>query len=152
MPEPDNRELCVTCFIAAKPERVWDIMTNRLIEYWCPKPWQTEIIELDWQAGGRCAMVMRGPDGASSEQEGIFLNVTPGRSFAFTDAVRHDLTPQEPFMIGIFQIAPEGEGTRYTASARHWTDAAMEQHKSMGFAEGWGIVADQLKQVAEAPD
>lgn len=152
MSEPNSRELSVTCFIAAKPERVWDIMTTRLTEYWCPKPWRTEIVELDWRAGGRCAMVMRGPNGESSENEGIFLNVTPGKRFAFTDALRHDLTPQGPFMIGIFEIAPEGDGTRYTASARHWTDEAMQQHREMGFAEGWGIVADQLKHLAEARD
>ena len=54
-----------------------------------------------------------------------------------------------PFMIGIFAIAPEGSGTRYTASARHWTAESMAHHQEMGFAEGWGAVADQLKALCE---
>jgi hypothetical protein len=40
-------------------------------------------------------------------------------------------------MIGIWSIEPEGSGTRYTASARHWTEEAMRQHQEMGFIQGW---------------
>ncbi|EEF25246.1 conserved hypothetical protein [Ricinus communis] len=52
-------------------------------------------------------------------------------------------------MIGIFEIAPEGNGTRYTASARHWTTDKLEEHRKMGFEEGWSAVAEQLKALAE---
>lgn len=144
-----NHELSVTRFIAAPPPHVWQIMTERLTEWWCPKPWTTEIIEQQWRAGGRTAMVMRGPDGEESPIEGLVLEFTPGRRFVFTDALTSDFTLQGPFMVGIFEIAPEGSGTRYTASARHWTAEAMEQHRTMGFAEGWGVCADQLKALAE---
>jgi uncharacterized protein YndB with AHSA1/START domain len=53
-------------------------------------------------------------------------------------------------MLGIWEIAPEGSGTRYTARARHWTSESMLHHKEMGFEEGWGICADQLKALCEA--
>ena len=61
-----------------------------------------------------------------------------------------DFTPAGPFMIGFWEIAPEGDGTRYTARARHWTEEAMQQHQEMGFVEGWGVCADQLAAICEA--
>ncbi|MEZ5707901.1 MAG: SRPBCC family protein [Blastomonas sp.] len=143
-------ELSVTRFIDASPESVWHIMSERMEEWWCPKPWTVEIIEHDRRAGGRSAMVMRGPEGEEAPQEGIFLEYTPGVRFVSTDAVRAGHYPSGPFMIGIWEIAPEGNGTRYTASARHWTEEAMKQHADMGFDEGWGICADQLKALCEA--
>jgi len=62
---------------------------------------------------------------------------------------RADWTPQKPFMVGIFEIEPDGEGTLYRATARHWTQEAMEEHRTMGFDQGWGAVADQLATLAE---
>ena len=121
-------ELSITRYIDAPPEKVWQIMTERLTEWWCPKPWSTEIIDLDWRSGGRCAITMHGPDGEEMPNEGLFLEVTPGRRFVTIDAVDSNLNPQGPFMIGLWEITPEGEGTRYKGSARHWTEEAMEQH------------------------
>ena len=34
----EANELSVTRLIAAKPDKVWDIMVNRTEEWWCPKP------------------------------------------------------------------------------------------------------------------
>ena len=52
-------------------------------------------------------------------------------------------------MVGLFEIAADGTGTRFTATARHWTDEAVEQHRAMGFDGGWGAMADQLKTLSE---
>lgn len=151
----EPNELAVEIFINAPPQKVWDIMTARQEEWWCPKPWRTEIIEQDWRAGGRTAMVMRGPnEGEEHMLEGIFLEVTPGVRFVTTDAVKTGglagaWAPQEAFMIGIWEVAPEGEGTRYRASARHWTAEARQQHADMGFTDGWQACAQQLKELAE---
>jgi|KBSSwiS6_1023812.scaffolds.fasta_scaffold04086_5 uncharacterized protein YndB with AHSA1/START domain len=142
-------ELKVTRHIAAPPETVWNVMTERMTEWWCPKPWTTEIIELDRRPGGRAAFVMRGPDGEEEPSDGIYLAYEPGRRFAFTDAMTADLMPQGPFMIGIFEIEPEGDGTRYTARARHWTEEALAQHREMGFEPGWSAVAEQLAALCE---
>lgn len=142
-------ELSVTRFIDASPEKVWDIMANRQEEWWCPKPWRIEMVAQERRAGGRSAMIMRGPEGEEMPQEGIFLEWTDGTRFVTTDAVTSDHRPADPFMIGIWEIEPDGDGTRYTARARHWTEDAMKQHAEMGFEEGWGACADQLKALAE---
>ena len=150
----DARELSVTRHIAAPPETVWDVMVNRQAEWWCPKPWRAEVDFQDRRAGGRCEMTFYGPDGEVMPQNGIYLAFDEGRRFVTTDAVvagetGGDFEPAGPFMIGFWEIEPEGDGTRFTGRARHWTDEALAQHQKMGFEQGWGIMADQLTALAE---
>ena len=142
-------ELSVTRLIAAPPEKVWDVMANRQEEWWCPRPWSIEMIAQERRAGGRSAMSMRGPEGEEMPQEGIFLAWEEGRRFVTTDAVTSDFRPAGPFMVGIWEIEPEGDGTRYTASARHWSEETMRQHAEMGFEEGWSACAAQLAELCE---
>ena len=143
-------ELPITRYIDARPAKVWDILANRQEEWWCPKPWSIEMIAQERHAGGRSAMIMRGPNGEEMPQEGIFLEWSEGKRFVTTDAVDADFQPTGPFMVGIWEIEPERTGTRYIARARHWTEEAMKQHEELGFEEGWGACADQLKALAEA--
>lgn len=145
----NDKELSVTRYIAAPPEKVWDILANRMEEWWCPTPWRVEIDHQNRRAGGRCAMTMYGPAGEVMPNEGIFLAWDEGRRIITTDALTGDFQPSGPFMVGIWEIEPEGEGTRYTGRARHWTDEALKQHQEMGFEPGWGAVADQLKALCE---
>ena len=144
-------ELTVSRLIAAPPEKVWQVITGRLEEWWCPKPWRTEINALEWHAGGAFDTTMRGPNPEDiSSAKGVMLEVIPNRRFVFTDALDSDWNTQTAFMVGIFELEPEAAGTRYTARARHWTVEAMEEHSRMGFAQGWQAVADQLAALAEA--
>jgi uncharacterized protein YndB with AHSA1/START domain len=142
-------ELSVTTFIDAPPAKVWEVMTRRQEEWWCPRPWRA-VFDVDekWP-GGRCDVTMYGPDGEVHPHRGIYLAYEEGRRFASTDAVTGDLEPSGPFMIGIWEVAPEGNGTRYTARARHWNEEDRERHEEMGFAEGWQACAAQLKELCE---
>lgn len=142
-------ELCVTRFIAAPVERVWQVLSTRQNEWWCPAPWRAEVDHQDRHAGGACRMTMYGPDGEVVPQNGIYLAYEEGRRFITTDAVTSDFEPAGPFMIGIWEVEAEGEGTRYTARARHWTRETMEQHEAMGFVEGWEACAAQLAEICE---
>lgn len=142
-------ELSITRFIAAPPAKVWDVMTNRIEEWWCPRPWRAEFDNLSRQAGGSANCTMYGPDGEIQMHPGTVLVWDEGRRFAFTDAIVDDLEPAAPFMLGIWEIAAEGDGTRYTARVRHWTEEALRKHEEMGFTEGWGACADQLKTLCE---
>lgn len=142
-------ELSVSRLIDAPPARVWDIMINRTNDWWCPKPWRAEMNFGERKPGTMTNCTMFGPDGEVNKHPGFILAWDEGRRFAFTDAIEGDLQPTGPFMIGIFAIAPEGTGTRYTGSARHWTAESMAHHREMGFEQGWGTVADQLKALCE---
>ncbi|WP_374126862.1 SRPBCC domain-containing protein [Sphingomonas sp. 28-62-11] len=121
---------------------------DRLVEWWCPNPWSTEVIENDMRAGGRSAMIMRGPNGEESAMEGVFLEVVPGERVVCTNAFTAGWVPQTPFMVGIMTFNDEDGKTRFTGIARHWDEASMHEHAAMGFGDGWAIVAAQLDAVA----
>jgi uncharacterized protein YndB with AHSA1/START domain len=143
-------ELSIERHIAAPPAAVWRVWTERLEEWWAPKPWTTRVIARDLRPGGRSAMIMSGPDGDTPPMEGVFLEVVPERSIVFTNAFSVGWIPQAPFMVGFFTFTPDGEGTLYRAGARHWNEDAMRGHEAMGFIEGWSTAAAQLAQLAEA--
>ena len=146
--------LTISRTIAAPPAKVWDVLVNRMEDWWCPKPWRAELTVQERFPGGRANMFMHGPDGEKMPHEGLYLAWDEGRRMVVTDAVKVDpetgaFLPSGPFMIGSWEIAPEGDGTRYTASARHWTEEAMNQHAEMGFEAGWNAAADQLQALCE---
>jgi uncharacterized protein YndB with AHSA1/START domain len=143
-------ELSVTRLIDAAPDKVWKVLTERTNEWWCPKPWRAEVNWGSRTPGGSTHTTMYGPNGEKNEHPGFILAWEEGRRIAVTDAIEGDLQPAGPFMLGIWEIAPEGSGTRYTGRARHWTSESMAHHKEMGFDEGWGIMADQFKELCEA--
>ena len=147
-------DLSVERHINAPPSRVWEIMTKRIADWWCPKPWTTTIVELDWRPGGAFHVIMRGPSGEADcqgEQSvgGVLLEVERERRFVFTDAISKGWQPQKPFIVGIFEIEVDGDGTLYRATARHWSAEDLKKHREMGFEAGWGAVADQLAGLAE---
>ena len=150
MTDTNGFELSITRIIDAPREIVYRAWTERLEEWFAPRPWTTRVIEQDFRAGGRSAVVMTGPNGETSEGDGVFLEVTPNERIAFTDAFKAGWVPQGPFMVGFFEFADEGGKTRYTGRARHWTDVSKQQHQAMGFADGWGKVAEQLAELAES--
>ena len=145
-------ELRIERIIPAPPEKVWDVMANRIEEWWCPKPRRAEFSTLERRAGGASICTMYGPDGEVHPHPGTVLAWDEGRRFAFTDAITGDLMPAGPFMIGIWSVEAEGDGTRYTALCRHWNEADCKRHEEMGFAEGWGACADQLVALSEGKD
>lgn len=144
-----SHTLSISRFIDASPDVVWEVLANRQNEWWCPAPWRAEVDEQDRRPGGVCKMTMYGPDGEVMPQNGMYLAYEEGRRFVTTDAIVDDFQPAGPFMIGIWEIAPEGTGTRYTATARHWSEEACRQHEEMGFLDGWNACADQLAALCE---
>lgn len=145
-------ELSVQQFINASPATVWQVMTEQLDDWWCPKPWRVQIDNIEWRAGGAFNTTMFGPEGETIPGTGVLLEFTPGKRLVFTDSLNADWEPQEAFMVGIMEICAEGDGTRYTGRARHWQADDLKQHESMGFHEGWQAVARQLAELSEHSD
>jgi uncharacterized protein YndB with AHSA1/START domain len=147
-----DRDLVITRDIAASPEKLYRCWTEpELMKQWfAPQPWTTSHAETDVRAGGSSLVVMRSPEGQEFPNPGVYLEVVPNRRIVATDAYTRAWEPSaKPFMTLILTFDDLGGGTtRYTARARHWSEADREAHEKMGFAEGWGRCTDQLAELA----
>lgn len=147
----DPRELSVTRLIRASPQTVWKVYVERTAEWFCPRPWTTPVVDWDLRVGGRANVEMASPEGERHPYSGVFLEVVPGSKLVSTGALTEGWVPQTGDMnfvrIDTFEV--EAGGTRYTSTARHWDEKAAETHRTMGFEQGWGAVADQLAALAE---
>ncbi|MGN7127110.1 SRPBCC family protein [Methylorubrum thiocyanatum] len=148
----DPRDLVLTRLIPAPRRALWRAWTEpELVKRWfAPKPYTTPVAELDVRPGGSNLIVMRSPEGQDLPNRGVYLEVVPDARLVVTDAYTSAWMPSEkPFLTVILTFTDEAGGTRYTARARHWTLEDRERHAAMGFAEGWGICADQLTEVVQ---
>lgn len=147
----EQRDLLLERLIAASPEALYRCWTEpELLMCWfAPLPWRTLSAELDLRVGGASLVVMGGPNGEKIPCPGVYLALEPGRRIVSTDAyVRPWLPSARPFMTLILSFTPEGEGTRYRAWVRHWSEADRKEHEAMGFHSGWGLCTDQLAGLA----
>ena len=148
----DSRDLVISRLLSAPAPALWRAWADPALlrTWWCPKPWQTEVLAFDFRAGGAFHTVMHGPDGERSDNPGCFLEVIPQQKIVMTSMLTADYRPAvSPFaMTTIINFADEQGGCRYTATVLHADDETREQHEQMGFFEGWNIVIDQLNDLA----
>ncbi len=147
MTDPTGRDLVLTRLIPATPAALYRAWTEPdLLERWfAPHPFTVAQAETDPRPGGATRIVMRGPDGTDFTSRGVYLELVENTRIVFTDAYTDSWEPAtKPFFTGIITFTPEGEGTRYTALARHWNAEDRAAHEAMGFHDGWGRCADQL--------
>ena len=146
-------DLVLERVIDASPEKIYRAYTDPAIlsQWFAPKPWRITDAVIEPKVGGRFDFVMHGPAGERFPNSGVFLEVVPNRRLISTDAFTPGWKPAgQPFMVARIELEPTGDGkTKYTATASHWTAAAMKQHEDMGFHDGWGQVADQLAEIVK---
>jgi uncharacterized protein YndB with AHSA1/START domain len=121
-----------------------------MAEWWCPKPWKTEVKAFDFRPGGAFHTYMTGPDGGVSDNPGCFLEIVPEQRIVGTSMLTGDWRPASPWIgiTSIFSMEDADGGTRYTARCMHRTADESRKHEEMGFYEGWGIMIDQLDEFA----
>ena len=148
---PSNGELTLTRVYDVSPDKLFRAWTDpELLKRWfAPRPYTTPVAELDVRPGGRCLIVMRGPDGAEIPCPGVYLEVETNRRLVSTDAFTEAWVPShKPFMTLELTFEDLGGSTRYTARIRHWSAEDCDAHEKMGFHQGWAQCADQLAEVA----
>ncbi len=148
-------DLVIDRVVPVPPARVYKAWTTaeHLKQWFCPKPWYVSECELELRPGGRFFTVMNGPQGERFENLGCFLELVPDRKLVFTDALLPGFRPAPtPFFTAFLFLEPVEGGTRYIAIARHGKPETVEQHRAMGFFEGWGTVIDQLVATLQAED
>ncbi len=148
-----DRDLVLSMLLDAPREKVYRCWTESdlLTRWFAPKPWSTPKALLDVRPGGASLVTMADEQGNEYPNPGQYLEVVPNERLVFTDAFVGDWKPSEkPFFTGFLTFEDAGNGkTKYTAVARHWSAEDAENHKKMGFHEGWGICAGQLEALAK---
>ena len=127
--------------------RVWDAWTKPelVVKWFTPAPWQTVACEIDLRPGGKFNTTMRSPEGQEFPNSGCYLEVVDQQRLVFTDGLLPGFRPAPAaFMTAILELRPEGNGTRYVATALHADTETRAKHEAMGFVDGWGKALDQL--------
>jgi uncharacterized protein YndB with AHSA1/START domain len=149
----DAHDLVISRLLRAPRATLWRAWADPalLTQWWCPKPWTTEVRAFDLRPGGAFHTVMRGPDGGLSDNPGSFVEVIPQARIVFTSLMTAGWRPAMPWLpfTAIITMADEGSGTRYTATAMHPDPATRGRHAEMGFDQGWNICIDQLDAFAQ---
>ena len=147
-------DLEITRLGAAPRAKVWRAWSDPdiLEQWWRPRPWVTEIRGFDFRAGGAFHTFMSGPDGGASDNPGVFLEVVPMERIVWTSMLIEGWRPATPWigMTGVFTLADEGAGARYSARRLHMDDADRKSHEEMGVFDGWGAAIQQLEEVARS--
>ena len=148
----EELDLIISRLLRAPRSRVWQAWADpeHLKQWWCPKPWTTEVRAFDLKAGGAFHTTMRGPDGGVSDTPGSFLHILPMERVVFTSLMTGGWRPATPWMpfTAIIAMEDEGEGTRYTAHVMHRDKAGRDSHEEMGFFDGWNSCITQLDDYA----
>ncbi len=150
----ESRDLVISRVLRAPRAALWRAWSDPdlLKEWWCPKPWTTEVRAFDLRPGGAFHTFMEGPDGNTSDNPGSFLEVVPQSRLVMTSMLTAGWRPNTPWLgfTAIITMADEGTGSRYIARVMHPDDATREQHEKLGFFEGWNIAITQLDEFASA--
>jgi len=148
----EAQDLVITRLVRAPRATLWRAWSDpgMLKEWWCPKPWTTEVRAFDMRPGGAFHTFMQGPDGGTSDNPGSFLEVVPQQRIVFSSLLLEGWRPATPWMAftAVITLADEGEGTRYVATVMHPDKATRDRHEEMGFFGGWNTCIDQLEAFA----
>ncbi|MFY9511495.1 MAG: SRPBCC family protein [Rubrivivax sp.] len=151
--ETSPTDLVISRLVHAPRATLWRAWTDPqlLQEWWCPKPWTTEVKAFDLRPGGGFHTFMQGPDGGSSDNPGCFLEIVPQQRLVFSSALVAGWRPVTPWMsfTAIITLADEAEGTRYVAQVMHPDQATRDRHEELGFHEGWNICITQLEALVQ---
>lgn len=146
-------DLSFTRTLAAPRQLLWECWTTpaHIKHFFVPRPHSVTSCEIDLRVGGRFNTSFN-VEGNEMQNLGVYLEVIEGEKLVFTDAYSEGWKPAaDPFMTAILEFADDGAGgTRYTATARHRSVEAKEQHEQMGFFDGWGTVVTQLEDYAKS--
>lgn len=151
-PDFDPRtDLEISRVLRAPPRAVYRAWTDpRAFEqWWLPAPTRCKVVELDLRPGGALVTQMSENGGPFvPHMNACFLDVVPNERIVFTTALVKGWRPAEhPFITALIDLVPHPDGTDYRAHVMHKDGEQRQQHLTLGFADGWGAVLEQLSAV-----
>lgn len=147
-------DLVISRLLRAPRAALWRAWADPqlLRQWWCPKPWTSEVRAFEFCAGGDFHVLMQGPDGGVSDNPGSFLDVVPEQRVVFTSLCTGGWRPATPWMpfTAVITLVDEAGGTRYLVRVMHPDRATSERHRELGFDAGWNACIDQLEALAQS--
>jgi uncharacterized protein YndB with AHSA1/START domain len=155
VPNPKT-DLVLERVIDVPRELVWTAWTmpEHLLQWYTPRPWQTIECEINLRPGGIFRTMLQSPEGKRFPYVGCYLDVVENERLVWTFALKPGYRPatwtsEVPVYTTVINLTPHGKATKYTAVAMHKDEDGKALHDKMGFHQGWGIVLDQLVEVAK---
>ncbi|PXY33212.1 polyketide cyclase [Prauserella coralliicola] len=148
-------DLSIERVIRAPRKVVWAAWTDpgSLAQWWVPAPTLCRVDRLEVRPGG--AFVTRISDDGDMfvpHVDACFLLVDEFERIVFTNSVDSAWRPADPEPVAMtaeITLRDHADGTDYRIVVRHGDPAARDRHAELGFADGWGTVADQLARFVE---
>ncbi|WP_299531582.1 SRPBCC domain-containing protein [Ulvibacterium sp.] len=137
-----NRTLTIERTFQAPLSLVWQAWTEQehIAHWWGPKGMKTEVIEHNFEVGGRWKYSMQMPDGSTFITEGVYLEIIEFEKIV-TSA---DFKPMTENVELHILFKENGDTTNFTFHVLHETEEYCKQQEKMGFYNGWGSVFDRL--------
>lgn len=114
----DSRDLVISRVLCAPRAALWQAWSEPalLAQWWCPKPWCTEVVAFELRPGGTFHSTMRGPDGGLSDNPGSFLEVVPHSRLVFSSLLTAGWRPAKPWLgfTAVIGMEDDPAGCRYT--------------------------------------
>jgi uncharacterized protein YndB with AHSA1/START domain len=146
-------DLTISRVIKAPRSVIWSAWTDpaSFEQWWVPAPARCKVLEMDLHPGGSFETQISEDGGEFTPHlSGCFLEIVDGERIVFTNALLGGWRPAEhPFMTAIITLHDHPQGTEYVAHVMHKSQADRTMHETMGFADGWGTVIEQLANLAE---
>ncbi|KVL98247.1 SRPBCC family protein [Burkholderia stagnalis] len=149
-------DLVISRVLRAPRGALWLAWTapELLKQWWCPKPWTTEVRAFELRPGGAFHTFMRGPEGGTSDNPGCFLEIVPESRIVFTSMLTGGWRPHTPWLgfTAVITMHDDDAGCRYEARVMHPDVATRERHEQLGFFDGWNTCITQLDELAGTLD
>jgi uncharacterized protein YndB with AHSA1/START domain len=138
-----NRTLTLKRTFNVPVNLVWEAWTKpeHIAQWWGPKGMKTEIVEHNFNVGGKWKYVMAMPDGSEFIGEGAYAVIVVLQKI-FSSANFIPMT-QGVEIQAFFE--ENGDKTNFTFNVVHPTEEYCKQQEKMGFYNGWGSTFDRLE-------
>lgn len=147
-----NKTITVTREFDAPVELVWKAWTQAelLDQWWAPKPYKANTIEINFKSGGSWRYFMEGPDGSRHYCRADYDTVVPNKSFtgidAFTDE-KGTITNEFPRMSWHTTFTQSGKRTKVEVVITFDSIEALEKIVELGFKEGFAMAHGNLDEL-----
>lgn len=128
---------------------VWRTYTEKelLDQWWAPRPWKTETINMDFRVGGNWVYDMVGPNGERHRCMQIYHEIAVENYFSGTDAFvdeQGNINESMPVATWKNTFLETGRGTLVIVDAKYPTKEALEFAIKMGMDKGVSMAHDNL--------